>query len=146
VLLLLHSATDRTITLGPPLAVPAVTSVATTPYLRPRAQLASQSAYNAAASVQFDQNDQRVEVVASAAWFGGLPASWALEVPDLAAAGYDPAWGLRSGTPLNWGMEALTGNFLVFAGATLIDGAQIVGAATGGTLSATSASRRAGSR
>jgi hypothetical protein len=136
VLMLLHSATDQTITLGPPLTMPTVTSVAASPYPRLRAQLPSQSAYNAAASAEFRQNDNLVEIFGSAAYFGGTPPNWTLEVPDLTAAGYDPAWGLRSGTPVDWGVGSITGDFLVVAGATLVDGAQMVGAEARGTLSA----------
>lgn len=143
-LMMLHSATDPTITLGPPLAAPTVTSVAATPYLQPRAQLQSQSQYNGVVDAQFAQNANSVDVAATAAYFGGTPATWTVSVPDLTAAGYDPAWGLRSGTPVDWQVNAFAGDFLVFGGATPFDGAQVLGAGRASAASAVIGSRPGG--
>jgi hypothetical protein len=99
-----------------------------TPYLQPRAQLQSQSAYSGVVDAQFAQSANSVDVAATAAYFGGAPATWTVSVPDLTAAGYDPTWGLKSGTPLDWQVNAFAGDVLVFAGATPFDGAQIAGA------------------
>jgi hypothetical protein len=134
--MLLHRATDQTITFGPPLATPVVTTPTSTPYLRPRAQIPFQSQYDAAAFADFSQNQNSVEVSASAGYFGGAPANWTLDVPDLTSAGYDAAWGLRSGTPVDWEVGALTGSYLVFSGATAVDGTRIIGAGTSSSASA----------
>ena len=142
--LLLHSATDPTITLGPPLNTPTVTSAAATPYLQPRAQLQSQSQYADVVDAQFAQSANSVDVAATAAYFGGTPASWTLSVPDLTAAGYNAAWGLQSGTPVDWQVNAFAGNVLVLAGAAPVDGAQILGAGRGSSSSASIGSRPRG--
>src|SRR5581483_9706080 len=86
-----HSLPDQTITLGPAGSAAAVTSLGTSPYLRLRAQFASQSAYNGAASIDYSQGETRVSIGATAGSYGGLPATWTLDIPDLTAAGYDPA-------------------------------------------------------
>jgi hypothetical protein len=141
--MMLHRATEQTIAFGPALATPSVTTPASTPYLRPRLQLPSQSAYDAAAFAEFRQNGNLVEVAASAAYFGAAPQTWTLDVPDLTSAGYDATWGLRSGMPVEWGVGALTGNFLVFAGATVVDGTRIMGAGAASSTSALRETRQA---
>ena len=94
-----RAATDRTVSLGAALAPATVTSVATAPYARLRVQLASQADYNAFATATFAQSTRQATISASAAYFGGTPATWDLAVPDLAGvAGFDPTWGLRTGT------------------------------------------------
>jgi hypothetical protein len=125
-----HSLGNRAITFGPALAPPSVTSLGTTPYLRPRVQLPLQSEYNGGASAEYDQGGNKVEVSATAGYFTGAPASWVIDVPDLTSAGYDPAWGLKGGTTLSWLVSAAGGNVLPFLGAPLVDGAQIVAAGT----------------
>ena len=54
-----------------------------------------------------------------------MPSTWVVDVPDFSGAGYDPSWGLRSGTPLSWLVVGAGGNVLPFFGATFVDGAQI---------------------
>jgi hypothetical protein len=134
--LLLHappSAGPASVALGPSLATPSVTSLGTTPNVRMRAQLASQAAYNAAAGADFSQDSIRVELLMTAAYSGGTPATWIIDMPDLSSAGYDPTWGLKTGLPVNWNVSALGGSVLPFLGATPFDGAQIVGAGVGGS-------------
>jgi trimeric autotransporter adhesin len=137
--LLLHAppaAGPASVTLGPPLATPSVTSLGTTPNIRMRAQLPSQTAYNVAAGADFLQDNITVEVLVTAAYSRGMPATWTIDIPDLSSAGYDPAWGLKNGVPVNWEVSAVGGSFLPFIGATPVDGAQMVGAGVGGSPSA----------
>ena len=82
-----------------------------------------------------------VAVSASAAYFGGLPQSWTLDVPDLTGAGYEVAWGLRAGMPVDWEVGALAGSYLVFSGASGVDGARVTGAGTASSASALRLSR-----
>ena len=120
-----HKLPDQTITFGPALAAPSVTTLGSNPYLRLRTQLPSQSAYNGGASAEYDQGNNSVEVRATAAYFGGTPTSWIIDVPDFSGASYDPTWGLHSGT-LSWLVLAARGDILPFFGAPMFDGAQIV--------------------
>jgi hypothetical protein len=127
-LYLRQPAGDTTVTFGPPLATATVTGLGTTPYPRLRAQLPSQSTYNGATSFELEQSDRRVEVFTTAAYLGGAPANWTLDVPDLSSAGYDASWGLRGGTPVTWTVVAVGGDVLPFIGATPSDAARVIGA------------------
>ena len=138
-----HSLPDQAVTLGPPLSTPTVSSLGTSPTLRLRAQLPSQSAYNAGVNAEYDQGANSVEVTATAAYFGGVPSTWVVDVPDFAGAGYDPSWGLHSGSTLSWLVVGAAGNVLPFFGATFVDGAQITaGLATNSSASFSAARKR----
>jgi hypothetical protein len=131
VAILLRHATSfdvDTVTFGPALNQPNVTSITTSPYLRMRAQLASQATYNGAAQVRYTQSANSVRVTMTAGYSGSLPANWVLDVPDLTSAGYDPTWGLKSGLSMSWQVFAAGGNVLQLLGATPTDGANILAA------------------
>jgi uncharacterized repeat protein (TIGR02543 family) len=137
--LLLHappSQAPASVALGPPLTTPSVTSLGTAPYLRMRAQLPSQAAYNAAAAADFTQDSIKVEVTATAKYSLGAPPAWTIDIPDLSGASYDPAWGLKNSLPVAWTVFALGGNILPFLGATPVDGALMVGAGASGSPNA----------
>jgi hypothetical protein len=136
--LLLQAPSDRTMSLGPEMSSPTVTSLGGTP-LRLRAQVASQGAYAGAVQVQYEQPDRSLDLFATAAYSGGTPATWSLDVPDLSAAGYDPAWGLHGGS-VDWGVFVLGGDLQFFSGAPLTGDAQILGAGRGSSLAALSES------
>jgi hypothetical protein len=103
---------DQTIALGPDLSTPTVTKLVTAPNARPRVQLASQTEYNREFGAVFVQSTRNggVLVSATAGYYGGTPATWDVTVPDLsAAAGWNPAWGLQDGTPIDWAVAAQGG-------------------------------------
>jgi hypothetical protein len=131
-----RAPTDRTVTLGPSLAATTVTSLATAPYLQLRAQVPSQSAYNGLAAATFSQTNRTVNVTRTAAFSGGAPANWTLDIPDLSAAGYDPTWALQRGAAVNWTAIAEGGDFLAFIGGVPADNAQIVAAGASGSTQA----------
>jgi hypothetical protein len=122
--LLRHSAKvdADTVTLGPTLNQPTITSLGTSPYLRLRAQLASQASYNVAALAEYAQGPNSVSVLLTANYANGTPATWVLDIPDLTSAGYDPTWGFKSGSSVDWQVTGGSGNVLVFFGATPADG------------------------
>jgi hypothetical protein len=136
-ILLHHSAVNDTVVLGPALNQPSVTTLGGSP-LRMRAQVASQTAYGAAAIAEFSQNANYVGVTATAGYSGGRPPNWTLEIPDLVSAGYDPAWGLRTGLPVEWEVVAVDGGLITFLGATPVDGQRVLGAGVGSTTSSAS--------
>ncbi len=124
-----RSVSVQTISLGPQLGAAAkVTTLGTSPYLRLRAQVPTQSTYNAAAAADFFQNSNSVSLLVTAAYAGAVSTTWTLDIPDLSAAGYNTAWALVNGTGLSWDVNALSGNPLPFAGGPPVDNAQIVGA------------------
>jgi hypothetical protein len=117
-----RTISDRSVTLG------------TTPYLRLRATSAGQSQYAGAASVDFVQGTRTASVSATAAYFGGAPATWDLAIPDLSAAGFDAAWGLRPGARTDWSLTTFGANFLSVFSGTPADGTTLLTASKSGTL------------
>ena len=137
-----HSAVGDTVAFGPALNQPTVTSLGTSPYLRLHAQLASQAAYDALARIEYTQTTNAVLVSVSAGYTTNAPATWSLDIPDLSTAGYDPSWGLKTGSPVNWSMFAGGGSVLPLIGATPADGQRAIVAGVSNTSSAFSVARR----
>lgn len=111
-----HRAENGSVALGPQLATPTVSVVASSPYLRHRMLLPRQSEYGAEFVGRFEQPATLAtsEISATAGYIGGSPPQWDLTVPDLtAAAGFDPAWGLRPGAATQWEAFATSGSFLL---------------------------------
>jgi hypothetical protein len=127
VYLMQHSLTKQSLTFGPVPTTPTITSLGAAPYLRLRAQWARQSAYGSGANADFQQGSTDVNVAITATYASGAPANWTIDIPDLTSAGYNAAWGLKSGTPLDWLVSGVGGNFLPFIGGPPTDGAQMVG-------------------
>jgi Divergent InlB B-repeat domain len=124
-----HSPSVQTISLGPQVGAAAkVTTLGTSPYLRLRAQIPSQSTYSAGAAADYSQNSNSVSLMMTAAYAGAVPATWTLDIPDLSGAGYNTAWALSGGTGVSWNVIAAGGNVLPFVGGNPVDNAQIVGA------------------
>jgi hypothetical protein len=125
---MVHSLVNDTVTFGPTLNTPSVTTLGTTPYLRLRAQLVSQGAYDNGITTEYQQGANSVAVWSTATYFGGTPSNWIVDIPDLTAAGYNASWGLRSGITMSWLVGAFHGDILPFVGAPMVDGAQITAA------------------
>ena len=107
-----HTPTDRTITMGPVLNTPAITKLVTAPNVRPQLQLASQSQYDRLISARYDQSsvNRSAGVFATWGYFGALPSTWTITLPDLSGAeGWNTAWGLLDGTPIDWTVSAQGG-------------------------------------
>jgi hypothetical protein len=131
-----HSVVSDAVTFGPPLNQPTVTSIGTSPYLRMHAQLASQTEYDAAAHADFAQNALSFGVTMTANYSGARPPNWTLDIPDLSSAGYSTAWGLKTGSKLDWTVTAVAGSVLPFLGATPVDGGRVLGASVGSSSTA----------
>ena len=135
-----RTVTDRTVTLGAALNAPTTSTVASTPYLRLRAQLAAQSEYNRFGGVSFAQSQgtsivRSVSVYATGAVAG--TSGFDLTIPDLtAAAGWDNAWGLQAGTATEYSVFATGGTStgLGFLGQNPTDGATVVSASRSGNV------------
>jgi hypothetical protein len=97
---------DRALTLGPDLGEVAVTTVATTPNVRPRAVIPTLAPYDQTwnfVATQSAGGSRGVVVQMSSGYLGEASATVTLTVPDLSgAAGYDPTWGLQPGSAINW--------------------------------------------
>jgi hypothetical protein len=135
-----RTVTDRTVTLGAALSAPTTSTVASTPYLRLRAQLAAQSEYNRFGGVSYSQSPggnlaRSASVYATSAVAGA--SGFDLTIPDLsAAAGWDNAWGLQAGTATAYSVFATGGTAtgLGFLGQTPTDGATVVTALRSGNV------------
>lgn len=130
-----RSASNRTLTLGPVLGTPTVTTVATTPYVRPRVQLTTQPEYNRQVNTIFEQGslNRTVSLLATGAYFG-TPTSWDVTVPDFSGLpGWNNAWGLADATATTWSTTA-TGGVTPFLDSGIADGSVTRSAALEGNL------------
>jgi hypothetical protein len=118
------TVSNRTVALGPKLNTPTVTKVVTGVNARPNAMLVSQAQYNRLFSADYSQSslNRDANVVATAGYFGGLPGTWNVTLPDLSAAtGWNTNWGLANGTPIDWTIS-VQGGAIPFLDATIADG------------------------
>ena len=140
---------DRSLTLGPDLDNPDVATVATTPYLRLRAELAAQAEYNQFANVTYTQGSTAATGRRSADL--GMTAGYAnggdynLEIPDFSGVeGFDSNWGLKTGVETDWDAFAFGGTSIVgFLGQRPTDGTTIQFASRNGTIAGTVRASRA---
>jgi hypothetical protein len=124
-----RSVADKTVSFGPALgSTPTVTTIGTSPTLRLRAQFPTAATYTTAATAQYSQNDNAVLIFTSAAYLATTPTTWSIDIPDLSAAGFDAAWGLKNGTGVSWAVFAVTGNTLALNGGVPVDGATTMAA------------------
>lgn len=131
VLLYFREATDRTATLGPALSTPTMTTAATSPYVRFRAQLPVQSEYDQGWGFGWSQGGagtvRSVVITATRGWAGSV-TTLDLTVPDFSPVdGWDNLWGPRTGMQTQWsaGGTEVTGASLANP---LVDGGVIQGA------------------
>lgn len=112
-----RSPSPRTLTLGPDLDAPIGSIIDSQPNLRMSVQVVSQSQYARTMMAHFEQgpgvmplSPRNVEVTATAAYFGAIPSSWTITIPDLSgAAGWDPTWGLSTEALVTWSMKGAGG-------------------------------------
>lgn len=105
---------DRSVTLGPAIGVPSVTTVAAASYARPRATFASQPDYSSVVLVRFLQSTlasaKFVTTVVTDAYLGGTPQQWDVLVPDFSGApGFDAEWMLAPSTSTQYLTQAFGG-------------------------------------
>lgn len=116
------ATSDRTELLGPALSTATVTSLTTTPHVRLRGQLPSQSEYASGTRFIFRQQTisatRFIYVTTTAAYLDGTPATWDVAIPHFGAVeGLNSNWLLASGQS-DWYVEALSGRIEVgFLGA-----------------------------
>ncbi len=99
---------NRTLTLGPVLSSPTVSTVASAPYRRARATGSWQAEYNQGVGVSFTQSNgasRTWSITSSTGYAAG--ATYDLEVPDLSGvAGFNATWGLLPGAATEWALSA----------------------------------------
>lgn len=98
-------AVDKTVTLGPVPSTATVSAVATTPYVRLRAQWTAQTEYGKYFSAVYSQSNAaapRTSIIsATSGYVGGTSVD--LTIPDFTGvAGWDSNWGLKAGQATQW--------------------------------------------
>jgi hypothetical protein len=95
---------DRTLSFGPLLAVPTVTTAATAPLVRLRAQGTLANEYNSGVMLDVTQNaTARFATVHATRGFLGGGNSYDIEMADLTGVlGWDSNFALRTGSPVVW--------------------------------------------
>jgi hypothetical protein len=104
-----HDAVDKTLTLGPGLSVPTVSTLTATGYARLRAAITVQPEYNK----DFTFNGQQTgatprsfNIQQTAGYASG--SSLNLDLPDFSGvAGFDVTWGPKVGTVVNWTVSGI---------------------------------------
>ena len=120
---------DRTLTFGPGLSDPTMSIASSTPYVRPRLTVPSQAEYPAAMEAFFGQlsgsSFRTLRIFTTAAFLGGRPATWTLEMPDLSAAGYQSTWAFPNTALINANARGFDGNVAIILGGDPTDGQTI---------------------
>jgi hypothetical protein len=112
----------KTLTLGPPVAAPIVTTVATSPYRRLAIESASNPMYAAMAAAFVFQSSRSWNMIVTKEFLGSTPATWTLTMPDLAAVdGFEASWALQAGS-YDLLLEQAEGRFAAILGGPGIDG------------------------
>jgi hypothetical protein len=117
--------TDKTLAFGPDVGDPIIAILGGTP-VRASASASSQVEYPTAFSADFTQETgafsfKVVSVTTTAAFLGGTPATWEVEVPDFGNSGYQAEWGLGSGV-VEWSVTAMSGDAGLMLGEPPADG------------------------
>lgn len=100
----------RSLTFGPAVSAPTISTLSATTPVRLRAQIPVQAEYNGAASAYFAQNTRDVYITVTAA-YRGAATTWDIVIPDFGtASGYGATWGLQAGQTYEWGVFVSSGS------------------------------------
>jgi hypothetical protein len=131
---------NQTLTFGAAPGATTVTTAATSPVARLRAQWTVQSDYNKLFTVGYTQSvasvARQVNVTATAAALGGNPTAIDLMIPDLSGVtGFDTNWGLKTGTAVTWLSNSSGWSFAAGAfGTSPVEGGVILTGSKLGTI------------
>lgn len=136
----------KSLAFGPMIGEPALAVVSSSPFVRPRAQFASQTEYPAAAQIDFSEgtsggDSRTVSVLTTAGFLGGVPQTWEITFPDFKGAGFPVAAGLRS-TSYFFSVIAYGGEVSSFIGGPSMDGSTTMVAVRSGQATAGSTANR----
>jgi len=104
---LFKDAADQTLTLGPVLGPVTVSSAATSPYLRPRAQYTVQSEYDGMWFLGFSQDSGNSATFLVTAGYQAGSTDFDRAFPDFSGTGgWQNIWGMSAGISTDWVMSA----------------------------------------
>jgi hypothetical protein len=118
-----RTSAEKTLTLGSAqTATPSFLTASTTPYLRHRVRMSMGSDYVAAINILLRQQFQQISVtevsLTVTLFYFNIIGPWDFTFPDLSGvAGWQNAWGLQSGTPVNWTITTYSGRPSLVLGA-----------------------------
>jgi hypothetical protein len=130
---------NQTLTFGAVPNTPTITTAATTPVARLRAQWAVQTDYNKLYTIAYTQTaggiTRQVNITATAAALSN-PANVDITIPDFSGVtGFDTNWGLKTGTVVNWLTNASGWSFAGGAfGSTPVEGGVVLSGSKLGTV------------
>ena len=124
------SPADFTAALGPPQNTPTMSFLTSTPYTRVRGVVAAQPEYST--SIQFGYfqgqgtSSRLVNVSKTAAYLGGTPATWNVEIPDFnGTPSFNANWMPTSANPITFYVEGFSGREDLILGALPAAGDQV---------------------
>ena len=117
-----RTPSNQTLALGPALEDPNITNIANTEYVRLRLSLPTQLSYNDAVSVDYRQQQSisvtTVRMWATLGYLRQVVNNWIIDIPDLSGAdGWQDAWGLKTGFPIEWTVTGYGGRSVLTMGA-----------------------------
>ena len=136
----------KALTFGPMVSAPTITTVASSPTVRPRAQIAAQQQYPTAAEIMFSEStgefsSRVISVVTTAGFTGGTPETWDIVIPDMSAASFPASASLQT-TNYNWTASAYSApSGSLIMGGVLPEGATIASATRSNDVNFSGASR-----
>jgi hypothetical protein len=137
-------AMDMTFAFGPPMSEPTSRFVTDAPYIRPGVSVPSQADYADAMQSFWSQlaggNVRYLMMITSAAFLGGRPATWELELPDMSATGYESAWAFPHTFGLNARPRGIDGQLRLVLEAAPRDGDMVRTAGRAPTVTASASS------
>lgn len=110
VITVFKDAVDKTVSLGPALTAPTVTTLSGGGYGRTRAVISVQNEYSKYFAFDVQQtttSSPRKTTIQATSNYSGGGSSLTLDIPDFSGvAGFDATWGLRTGTSSTWTLSA----------------------------------------
>ncbi|HYC50604.1 MAG TPA: hypothetical protein VEB19_05775 [Gemmatimonadaceae bacterium] len=116
------TAGNQTLALGPSLEVPNIGTIPNAEYVRLRASLPTQTSYDDAIQIDYSQQQSAsvtsMRIWATLGWLRQVVNTWVIDVPDLSGAdGWQDAWGLKPGFPIDWVVTGYGGKSTLLFGA-----------------------------
>jgi len=122
-----HAPSNQTLALGPTLASPTLTTIPHNPFVRIRMQLPAQLSYDDAVSIVYRQqlalSVTTVSIVQTFGFVRAVFGNWQVDIPSFSGSeGWQDAWGLKTGTTIDWSATAFGGRPELMFGAKPNDG------------------------
>jgi hypothetical protein len=130
-----RSPLDQTLAIGPESLAPALSTIATAPALRLRAQLAPQPDYDRITSINYQQGQTIVSLGMTAAYVALNGGGYDLLIPDFTGvSGFESRWALHGSGSVFWTVTRMGGTLGLGPNAIPVNGSTVRYASTFDTL------------